>query len=471
MLKKITLENFKAFKKMEIEIKPITILIGPNNGGKSSILHSIGLLKQTLGSNTNEILKFFGDTDYGNYSVIRHQNVEADHIRFRFEFEDGTFFDTKINSNNNNEIQITEYSFYDTNFKIKFENIKQIGDKYSYDLHYSYKEFEDLEPIIDFLKEGTLFRENFLLGINYNISDNRKLQPLFRKTLMSLEKREGNVKKSKKNKDTIDEALKIINSILLLQTASYDFNNGIREKFQNIRYIGPLRELAKRYYSIGKYKTVGFKGSSVVQILADNNELFNQTKTVLQKLKVIEDLSIEQKSADENIIELRMKTSITENNVNFADVGCGTSQLLPIIVENLLADNNSLILVEQPETHLHPKIQQELTNILVSSIVNNKNHSKKMIIETHSEYILERIQTLIMNSTIDRDQVKIYYIDQNPKERESKIQEIEIGEDGIFSDYPEGYPLNFVLDESEEQFKLMALKQTGKHQNAKFASQ
>ena len=467
MLKNITVENFKAFKTLNMEIKPITILIGPNNGGKSSILHAIEILKQTIESNTNDILNFNGDINFGDFGVIHHYNAKESFIRFKLEFEDATYFDTKIGLNSKHEVDILEYSSFNGKFGLKFEDINRISENYKFHFHYSFEDCDDLTPIDQLLQEGTLFRDNFFFVLNYSVTDRKKLQSLFLNTMKLV--REIDSKRKKVSKDKADKALEIINSLLRLQTESTDFNNNIKTKLRNIHYIAPLRALAKRYYTRGNFSNVGYNGEYAVPIIADNKELFDKTNKILQLLEVTNDMAIEEKSADKKIISLKMKTVITDN-VNFADVGCGTSQLLPIIVEYSLAGDDSLIIIEQPETHLHPKIQQEFTKFIVNDIIQGTNKGKKVIIETHSEYILEKIQTLLYDSKINKEQLAIYYVDQDPDMKASKIQRIEIDDDGTFSDYPPGYPLNFVINESEEQFKIMARKKAGKKNGRKHKS-
>lgn len=76
LIEKITLDNFKAFEHAEFEIKPITILVGPNNGGKSSLMQSIGLIQQTLRGSGAEILKFKDFIDLGDFDTAIHQNYK-----------------------------------------------------------------------------------------------------------------------------------------------------------------------------------------------------------------------------------------------------------------------------------------------------------------------------------------------------------------------------------------------------------
>lgn len=462
MLERITLENFKAFKKAEIEIKPITILIGPNNGGKSSILQAIGLMKQTINSNNNDILRFIGDVDYGDFKAICHQNNDKQFIKFRYDFDNNKFFESKFEMING-ELVVTEYSCNNGDFQLLITDIKKSKDDYKFKLHIS--DF-DSESIDKNLKEGKLFRENFLYGVSFPITNKNELSLLLSKSLddyvsnyiSKVIKQKGSIPNKSELYKHFDNVVEKLNKVFQIQNISSKFNRDINEEFKNIRYIGPLREPAKRNYIVGKFNSVGYKGANAVPILDGNNKLFNSTEKNLIDLEVVNNLLIDKQNIDKKIIALRMNTSITDKNINFADMGCGTSQLLPIIVEMLLIEDNSLVMVEQPETHLHPKIQQEYTDIVSKIFSSRNNDNKKIIIETHSNYILERIRTLIMDTNdpnhIDADDVKIYYIEQNPSKKESDIQEITISDDGKYSNIPDNYPKNFAIRESDRQLKL-----------------
>ena len=109
MIKKIILENFKAFQYAEIDIKPITILVGPNNGGKTSLLKSISLVQQTLIGSGADVLKLRGAINFGDFDEILHQNHESEKMRFRFDFDDGKYFDVKIKKDEN-KISVTDFS-------------------------------------------------------------------------------------------------------------------------------------------------------------------------------------------------------------------------------------------------------------------------------------------------------------------------------------------------------------------------
>ncbi|MDO9326433.1 MAG: AAA family ATPase [Methanoregula sp.] len=488
MLKKITLENFKAFKKVEIEVKPITILIGPNNGGKTSILQSIGLLKQTVTSNSENIIKFRGDIDLGNFQNILSQHSDSDEIRFNIEFDDDSSFDFNIISNKNG-VQVKnfacdngEFSYSIKNITLQSENAKDM-DKYNYeDIEFDISKKSSLFEVLNFKDQSQdqmnfdvftqnlkkllkkshpkIFRENFIFGFGIDLSANSEFSSFIKSTYQLLEQseskvdvgtRDGNEKIIFKQK----RAYFLINFLLNMQFETLNYNKRLKKKFERISYLGPIRYPPRRFYDIGKFKNCGYYGEHYASVLADNERIFKSTKKVLLDWNVLKDLVIN-RDIDKKIIELKVKTDITENEVNISDVGFGTSQILPIIVESLLSPPDSLILIEQPETHLHPKIQQDFTEFIVKL-----SKKKNFLIETHSSYIIERLRTLIMKNRISPDNVKIYYVEQNEDKESSIIQEIKIDIFGRYSNLPPNYLCHFGVREKDDQMKIFLKKSKG----------
>lgn len=97
------------------------------------------------------------------------------------------------------------------------------------------------------------------------------------------------------------------------------------------------------------------------------------------------------------------------NEHNLADVGFGVSQALPIIVQGLYMDKDQSLLLEQPEIHLHPEMQLQMADFLIALAKNEKN----VIVETHSDHIINRIVRRMMEDTTINRKAKIYFVDQN----------------------------------------------------------
>lgn len=98
---------------------------------------------------------------------------------------------------------------------------------------------------------------------------------------------------------------------------------------------------------------------------------------------------------------------------NLLDVGYGVSQALPVVVESILAAEGNLLLLQQPEVHLHPKAQAALGSFFVDMVV---QHDKRFVVETHSDYIVDRIRTEIAAGKLPSEAFLILYLERNGTE-------------------------------------------------------
>lgn len=453
LLKKVTIENFKAFKDLEIVIKPLTILVGPNSGGKSSILNAIKLIKQTLDEGS-EILQFNGTIDFGKFEDVVHQGSQKKEMRFRFEFEDNTYFDVSVKESYDGEIITTDFSCYNGEFEYNIEGVTKsanitkmdasfIPTKFAFKSAKNKSLFQGIDPV--------LCRNSFFYTIgDYFEQEDKK--SLFESVFNDYS---SQYPSSNISEEEIKNCYyKILNSYSEIKMESNKFYENVKLKFKNIEYIEPLRDTANRSYKLTEENKVGFKGEYAVQVLSSNVDLLKRVAKIFNDLDIAKGLrpSI---SSDKEAIELRIVTPITnpKYGVNFADVGCGTSQILPIIVQSLLVKEKTLIIIEQPEAHLHPKVQAELGSLFVESI--KKIEESKYIVETHSEYLIERIRTRIMKEPKLAEKVAIYYIEQNEKKASSEKTEIIIDSNGDYSELPKDYLVNISIREIDEQLDIM----------------
>lgn len=147
--------------------------------------------------------------------------------------------------------------------------------------------------------------------------------------------------------------------------------------------------------------------------------------------------------------------------INLADYGFGYSQLIPIILKiyNLSYDSSfgSIIIIEEPEANLHPNLQAKFADIL--SLVIKFNPSWKVIIETHSEYLIRKLQYLVAKKEIERESCIIYYfnVDENVSIEEPKVKPIEINDEGNLTD---NFGPGFYDEATRLQFDLLKLNRT-----------
>ena len=130
--------------------------------------------------------------------------------------------------------------------------------------------------------------------------------------------------------------------------------------------------------------------------------------------------------------------------VNILDVGYGISQILPFLVRVLTSRTRTTFLVQQPEVHLHPKGQAALCS-LFSQIAKNRDRGRSFLIETHSDYMINRARIEIMERSIAPDDVSLIYLE--PVKNKVKVHNITFDENANFNNPPKGYG-EFFLRES-----------------------
>jgi predicted ATPase len=214
----------------------------------------------------------------------------------------------------------------------------------------------------------------------------------------------------------------------------------LREALDRIDYLGPLREYPARHYIYSGVQSaeVGKSGQMLPDVLYGRPELLLQVNEELERFGAGYELRLSSNATDDNALEdvfaIRLVDRATGTNVSLRDVGFGISQVLPVIVESILA-RNRLILIEQPELHLHPRLQSELANLFARSATGPLRNM--FIIETHSEHLMLRIQRLIREG-LDPTQVSVVYVD--PSQRGTRIVPLRLDSDGAFMDpWPGGF--------------------------------
>lgn len=126
------------------------------------------------------------------------------------------------------------------------------------------------------------------------------------------------------------------------------------------------------------------------------------------------------------------------------NVGFGISYVLPIVVSLLTSTDDKIIIIENPESHIHPRGQAELGKLMALAADNGA----QLFIETHSDHIINGIRVAVKEKLIDKNKVNICYFDKETSKDEqyTRITELKIDEQGELSDYPDNF-----LDEWKNQ--------------------
>jgi len=219
----------------------------------------------------------------------------------------------------------------------------------------------------------------------------------------------------------------------------------VNEVDNNINFINSFRLFPERtYYETTKtdLKVGKFGEDYVNQVIlweTQKAKEYNELIKVMKNLSLLDD--IKSKRLNGGRFEIIVKVTNNSLPVSLNDVGFGISQFLPIVVADLQLREESTLFVAQPEIHLHPSVQAQFGDYMVNRINQSREN---YIIETHSEYLLNRIRLAIVKKEIAREDVKIYFF-QNYGE-DTQTHQLEFTTDGQILNAPEDFFKTYMMD-------------------------
>lgn len=204
--------------------------------------------------------------------------------------------------------------------------------------------------------------------------------------------------------------------------------------------LGPFRKPPSRWYVFTGTtpQDVGYEGHLLPDLLFRQRELRDNTNEWLRKLDIGYEIKIRHlgdRSSD--LFELRLVDVRRKNQVEvgLTDVGFGISQILPLVVQSLAA-TDQVISVEQPEVHIHPRLQADLGDLLIEAIKDPLRN--QFIIETHSEHLALRLLRRVREGKLSPEDISIVYVSRGPNG--ATVQPLRLDEDGDFMDeFPGGF--------------------------------
>ncbi|MEP1932701.1 MAG: AAA family ATPase [Nisaea sp.] len=206
---------------------------------------------------------------------------------------------------------------------------------------------------------------------------------------------------------------------------------------ESIGHIGPLRAHPKRFYLLDTSEVGSSDGDSLVEALRENEDLKKSVNNWLSRFNIHIDVD----HFAEIIYRLSVANKHTNISMDITDVGFGISQILPILAEGFLSPDEKIIIVEQPEIHLHPQAQSDLGDLFIdmAKIAKTENSQPKkfFLIETHSEYLLNRIRRRISEGTVSHQDVAIVYVEPD-ENGVARTRQVAIRADGSF-EWPRGF--------------------------------
>ncbi|MFQ2277111.1 DUF3696 domain-containing protein [Aeromonas hydrophila] len=440
MLTSLHIKHFKAWKDTSsIRLAPLTVIFGANSAGKSSLGHLLLALKQTTLSADRKRPLHLGDDnsliDLGTFVECLHNHD----LQNALEFELGW------------KIPGKDLEARDPLTKNKFS-----GDELTLSVKLSANDKE--QPTVDKLTYQLLDHGTSQLTVDYSRDEKGKLE---------IASNEYKFVRNTGRSWPLDEPDKFYRisdqSRARFQNAEFlsDFALSTEAALNSIYYLGPLRDHPKRIYSWSgeTIESVGQKGElTIAAILAASaqermlNRGHRQRLTRfdefiakwLKDLGIIESFAVKPVAEGRKEYEVLVKTHVSASEVKITDVGFGVSQVLPALVQAFYCPPNSTIWMEQPEIHLHPQVQAELADVFISATQareNGKERHVQLIVESHSEHFLNRLQLRVAEGVVAPEDVAVYFC-----RRTGDTTELEPLRLNMFGEI-ENWPENFFGDE------------------------
>ena len=408
MLHKIGLENFKGWRKLDIDLAPITFLFGGSSSGKTALLQALLLLKQTAsGFDPKQHINFGGGrrdyVDFGSYQDLVYGHDKSRHIGLRLSWDSLT-------------------AFYE-----------QVQNSIDYVISWRLNSDIFIETLDYFIHSAD--SENYHAKVKHNEGGKYLLEV---STPIAVE--DTPVSSPESCYILPDETLPKL-------AADYLFlNRFVNREFESLMdqllYLGPLRQYPKRYYQwTGERKSQVIEpdGADAVAALIsaarDNESLQEDTANWLKQLGLVDGFSIKSTDARERFYEVTVKIGDAESAL--MDVGFGVSQVLPVIAMLLSAPAGSIILLEQPELHLHPNAQSALADLMLYAA---EKRGLQLIVESHSEHLLRRLQRRIAEVEQEfarPENIKMYFC--APGKTGSTICEVKLDKYGQIANWPPNF--------------------------------
>jgi predicted ATPase len=446
LLEEISLSNFKCFRKARLACSRLTILTGANSSGKSSLLAAILGIVQTdqfpLFYSPNG--EFVNMGDFGEIA-FRHKRDTEIVIRAVVSEPSSENRNAVISASYIEDVQTGMPSLKSLRVLDSGLNLR-VGKTEQYIASYRYSPSRD--PL--FQIQGTQQFRHFIESLTAGFAGlAEQADPSRNKDAMVNELRKlWEVSPSTAGRFEFHSLTGLSAAAeqqnIYIRMRLDDLNRRYRRLKQKFNYISSFRLPPERtYYQVSKADLkVGRIGENTVNQIAEWESKgapeYGQLQDHLRSLDLVTDLRTRSLSGGRFEILLRTQKGAVFSSL--VDVGFGISQFLPIIVADLQLGDESTLVVSQPETHLHPSVQAQFANYLVQQM----KRGKRYLIETHSEYFLNRLRLIIAQEQLAESDVGVVYLHNTPKG--AQIHQIEFKKNGEIRGAPSHFFETYMLD-------------------------
>lgn len=425
-MKYIFMHNFRGFQETLVPIKDVNFLVGENSTGKTSLLglsylfHSLAFW---VGAQFTE-----EEIEFGNYS-----DIVSMCSRNKKSFSVGSLFDAEPKevgnqyemflmtfSNRGGMPYISRYTLITSGTRV---DVKFIGTKVMY-------KFGKPEPLdLDDYSSNKQMFMNMVKDHGGKTSGFREMKKVGRSSIATINS--------------------VINSILEEETVK---PRVLRFSwpcmYKHLTWIAPIRTKPQSIYTKSEvsHSAEGHHIPYTIKRLFDNKSETKPFKTYVDKFgnesSLFESLSIK-KYGIQRASPFELDIVLSGIATNITNVGYGVSQVLPIVVDIFIQPKDTAFAIQQPEIHLHPRAQASIGDVVFELA---KLENKHFLIETHSDYIIDRFRMNYRKGSKEKPKAQILYFEHS--EGENRIYPIDIQNDGkLPSEQPPGFRDFFIKEE------------------------
>jgi predicted ATPase len=406
MMTRLRIQNFKAWRDTgDLRLAPITVFFGSNSSGKSSLLQFLLMLRQTVESPDRRRVLHLGKStpvELGAYRDLLYQHDLARNIKFELEWTlprpleirdpllpsyrfsaSAVAFSAEIATDDKGtqqQVRSLRYRLRNGQTLVVHMSAQENGGrKYALEAD-SYKLVRNPGPVWPLPPPVRFYGFPDEVGVHYQ-----------------------------NGRFTSDLAL------------------AFEQQLKRIQYVGPLRGNPERLYlwSGEVPEHVGWAGQrAIAALLAARDRSISQglkkrsrpfpvvIAEWLKEIGLLDQFEVREVGRRRKEYEVWVRTKDSDQAVNLPDVGFGVSQVLPIVVQCFYATPHTTVLLEQPEIHLHPRVQTALADMFIAAVQareDGQDRSVQIVAESHSEHFLRRLQRRVAEGTVKPEEVALYF--------------------------------------------------------------
>jgi predicted ATPase len=388
MIKKLSIGNFRSIRDSELPLGKITVLTGPNNSGKSSVIYGLLALKNVV-LNPNQAIDGFlnlGFLNLGGFAQSVFLKKENSEITLGVEVSQNEIKSqyTAVLGKKKSSLMLRTFKPYDISLDLDVS------------FPYPANKIVNAEVIGPFGKAGITWN-----GITptINIIQLPSGEMLALKAFEQLQnKKEGTV-------EILDESI-----------------NAPIEELRGVDFIPLRRGFTKPVYSSVPMQPQLLNEDELATLLATNRELEGKVAYYLEQM-IDRDFDVRSIIATANF-QLQSRDRATGFVCDLVNEGFGTNQLVTILTKSL-REEVSTVCIEESEIHLHPELMDKLVDTFVKI---SQEEDKSFVLSTHSEHIVLSLLNEVAKNRLKPEDVCIYYLSKDGKE--TKIERQEVNEKG-----------------------------------------